>query len=731
MEHTGRVRHAIIAPQSATTWSVTCSGGILLRGGTFSGASNHYGCANVVHYEANFGTRIVTSQAGGVVEVVCAQYGSAWEYASSTGQNELEGDGAPAADVVDVFVVGSGMGGHAASAAALSANPGGVVKMLSPGSSTTQRSSGVVWFPMNHTVNELMEAFGADAVDAPHLAHYVATGKESYAFWKTPLNLTAYPSFAGYNSSQDYTNYAAGPKSNNSFYFYNCTDPAVQFCGAATLSQIKKHFSLASREVTGRNVTAISASRIGYRVETKKLDGTDAQTTLARTVIFASGGSAYYDGVHAAEHILAGAENAGIHLRTAAALNMKVVGDGLNWGLEFAAPTGGEWTANWFSFGCGPDISNNYEPCSDYNIRVSAYPAPSVEHPAKHWPVDAGRTACKPSSSFAWWRDFFKRRYYGGVDPVLVDSNGCQNSRYAAGVIDGKRGFEVNVGTMESPQQPGIYAAGTTAAYVLGNTYFAPGATLGWALHSGRLAGNAAALQAADKKAKEEQSVLKKVTVKLKKSTKITLFRVGAWILLVAVGAHVDSRVALVFSWTKAANWARIAHYLLAPIGAAVLLWPAIAAWAQPKDDRIMRNSDSAKFKVHRSLGYVVVVFLFLQVAMGIYARRLNQQKRSSAVLGVAHRVSGWFILAAAAVLYYTSKDAATLHDDNTSKKEHHGQAVAYAAVAGVSFATVIALYARNVWAGRGWWNDFVGASWRHPPFKNAEQSEGLMASFM
>jgi len=725
MGFSGRVRHSIITPTSSpTSWSVHCNGGVLVRGGTFAGAASHYDCSNVYEHEANFGTRIVTGQ--NVIEVICAQYGSAWEYASSTGQIELEGDGADTADILDVFVVGAGMGGHAAAASALSQNSQSQIRMVSSGSSTSQRSSGVVWFPINHTVDELMEAYGSDTVDGAHLAHYVATGKESYAFWKSPLNLTVYPSRAGFNSSQDYTNYAAGPKANNSFYMYNCTNPAVK-CGGATLNQIKAKFFFGNREVTGRNVTAVTVSRVGYRVETRKLDGTDAQITLARTVVFASGGSAHHDKIYKAEHILAAPENSGIHLMTAAALNMKTTGSNLNWGLEFAKKPNDDWTANWFSFGCGPNI-NTYEPCADYNARVSTYPTQSAEYSTKHWQVDIHRESCKPSSSFAWWRNFFMPYYM--VDPVTVESANCQYSKYAGGVIDGKQGFELNVGTMESTQRQGLYAAGTTAAYVLGNTYFAPGATLGWALHSGRLAGKAAAAKAAEKKLLETRDAQATHNIKLKSATKIWLFRAGAWVLIVAVGAHVDSRVADAVGWARSAHWARIAHYLLAPIGAGLLLWPAIAAWAQPKDDRIMRSSSSSKFALHRRLGYVVVVLLGLQVVLGILARRLNKRNESSAILGVAHRVIGWTILVAATVLYYTSKDAATLHDDNVSKKEHHGQAVAFAALVGISFATVLVLFAQSVARGTSVKDEILG-SWRQgTQEKKSEIMEALMMSF-
>ena len=282
---------------------------------------------------------------------------------------------------------------------------------------------------------------------------------------------------------------------------------------------------------------------------------------------------------------------------------------------------------------------------------------------------------------------------------------------------DEKRGFAVAATTMESTDQGGIYAAGTTSSYVLGNTYFGPGATLGWALHSGRLAGSAAGTRASKQKSDDEKAAeTQKLKNHLKHPWRITMFRAGVWLLLVAVGVHVDSRIASMVPFLKRfAAALRKAHYVLAFSAAIILLVPAISAMTQPKDERIMASSKSRELKLHRQLGHVVVVLLALQVILGIVAAMKNSNGTSSAALGVVHRVNGWIIIFSAAGLYYSSRNAATLHDDNTSKKEHHGQATAYAWVTIVTFASVLVVFVIG-WTRRGFWNELLGWSWRRKP---------------
>jgi len=643
-----------------------------VKGGTFSGADSHGRCGTVRRYRSAFGVRSVEALSGGgnLLEVVCAAAGGPWRYASSSGVSEFVVP--PSAREVDVLVVGSGMGGIGAATAAVRAGPALSVLVVTPGPSTTARSSGVVWFPLNHTVAELQEPYGGEDADPDHLAAYVRTGRESYAYWTRVLSLGPYPIAS--DPVPDYHTYRSGPKKNNSFFASACRDSDA--CGAATLRALRDDFSL---DTLSGNVTSVSAARDGAFYARVASTGSGFLTVHARTIIFACGGSGHADGMYNASQILAGPENQGVHLSAAASLGLRSAGTGFNWGLEFAKNASGVWKENWFNFGCGPAGVWGYQPCHDYNRRVSAYNGTTDAYPVTFLNVSASAQECSSSSSFGWWRTFFRTRYYNGTDPVAASPYSCGpgTTHTAAGIIDGRRGFPIAPETMQSTVMKGVYAAGTSAAHVLGNTYYGPGATLGWALHSGRLAGIAAVARAGEQRRGESVELSTRNDPVHRHPWKIRAFRWGAWLLLAGVVAHVAMR-ALKRPWLF---WI---HFVLAPVAAVLLVTTALLSASEPRDERPMKTSARKEHRVHRMLGYVMVLVLMLQVLLGAL-RRVFPTGRA---LGWVHRITGYVILVCVSVLYYTSRSVATLYDDAVSPQMHSAQAVAYSCCAA---ATVLA----------------------------------------
>ena len=707
MGKSGIENHNIIVQTSSTTWSVTCgSRGALVRGGTFNGEEQHGTCTTVTRYQNNFGTRTVTALEGkGGIEVICAVNGQAWTYASSSGLNELDPNSSEGH--YDILVIGSGMGGHAAAVSAARADPSLKIKMVSPGSSTTSRSTGVVWFPLNHTRDELLETYGADLSVPEHVSEYLETGPASYNYWKPLLNLQPFPN--AFDPVPDYHSYSTGSKSNNSFQAGACGPIA---CGADTLTALSALADFDSE--TGKNVTSVKSHSMGYIVTSESTEGSLITRETSHAVIFAVGGSGHYDKKFDADFILAGTENWGIHLQTALEMGLTVVGDELRWGLEFAYISG-EWAPNWFSFGCSPLGVSDYEPCHDYNRRVAAYPNRS-QFNATFVSTPGGRDACAAGTSFSWWRDYFHTNVYF-TDPVVLENATCGTTSkefLADGMIDGRRTFQVAAKTMESTDLDGLFAAGTTSSYALGNSYFGPGSTLGWALHSGRLAGEAAARTAKAKSLQVKAESNRSVVPKKKNGWRIRLFRVGAWFLFVAVAVHILPRKTSLCTTKSIRSWMYTLHYILAPTAIILLLIAAISSWSQDRADRLMLTSEKTEHKRHRRLGYVVVGLLATQLVLGPLARWLNMTKRSNAALGVAHRALGWAILGSVSYLYFSSTGMATIHDVKVGKQGQRHQAIAYAVKVGLLAFSVLLFF---IWdaSRHGIANEFFGLLWRYP----------------
>ena len=692
MGQTGKENHGMLVSGGAGKWTASCphSGdGVLVRGGTFLGSVQHGGCSATRRMRDNFGTRVITLLPGWqTVELLCAHNNRAhWSYASSTGLNEMDSE--QTTTDADVLVVGAGLGGHAAAVSISVHDESGTTQaMYTPsGGSTTSRSTGVVWFPLNHTLDELMQASGAGEASEDHLQKYIELGTESKTFWESRLQLGVYRNPFTNALSPDYTQYSSGGKRGNSFQHVPClTQPTGDECGSQTLQYMEATYLDDGTVKEGYNVVGLTLARTGFRAR-YTYNNQELHSTF-RAVIFANGGSGRFSGF-ADDRILASAENTGIHMRVANAMGMTLNSNrNLSWGLEFQQTgPGGNWTEKWFSFGCAPDGVAGYKKCGDYNTRTLSWP----DHTPRNSTVANVSTCAAESDSYSFW-DAFMTSYNQQILNLTataseLDAAACSNPqhRLATGMIDGKDGFITNPETMESVDVPGIYAVGTAGSYGLGNTYFGPGATLGWALHSGRLAGKAAVAHVAKEKRREKQDLAVTVKAKRKKPMLVRGFRWGSWLLLAAVALHMFGNLHKLAAW---------AHYALAPTAVAVLLATAWQAQGQHKKDRMMQQLDSSKSRLHSRMGMAVTVLLAVQVGFGVAALVRNSQDARSTTLSTFHRISGWTILVLVAGLYWTSIETAPLYDDNRSKREAEGEAGLYGSlvVAFGAFALAIAV---------------------------------------
>lgn len=610
-------------------WEISCgSGGAIIQNAAVPGSVAHNGCAETVRVRRNFGTQRVTVPAGRTLNVLCAAMGAPWTYFSSLSSDPLT------AEAVDVVVVGEGMGGMAAARAA--ADAGATVRVVSTAGSTTALSSGVVWFPTGHTVAQLQEAAGAATADAEHLRAYVAAAAESFAYWDARLGLTPYPTTVAASSVYDYTTYSAGPRQGYSHIRAACLPSGVAGCGAATLVALRG----AAPPPTEATVAALEDAGDGRLAV---VDTAGRVAVVGRTVVLAVGGSARRTAEY--DNIVAVAANTGVHLDVAAARGLRLGRADGHWRLEFQRAGNAIPTPRWFSVRCEPNVSA-YDACADYHRRAASLPA--------GWhPLASATLSCPANTSGAWWLAFMAA--YGGET--------CTDTAVAGGVIDSKAGFTIDT-SFRSTEDPHIFAAGTTAAAVLGDTYFAPGATLGWALHSGRIAGQAAAATPPPPPR----------AVDRERPAALYLFATGVALLLGGVVLHF-------FDAT------RKAHYVLMPLAVAVL---AAGVATARRGARPARDASST----HYTLGWVTIVWIGLQAAVGVglYATNrgwLPASRFSSPAAVIVHRTSGAALLAASAVLAVTSTKMLPFYAVG-DREEMRLLADAYAAAAGLACTKVL-----------------------------------------
>lgn len=650
---TGEQSTGVLVVGSAGGLTAHCgSGGAIVMNGQLQGSNSeeHTGCPGSSRVTANAGSRvIVRSDAAKPVSVLCAhQDWDKWKYHSTSPLDSLS------AEQAAVVVVGGGMAAAAVARAAQEAGASTLALAASP-ASTSSRSTGVLWFPLGRTLIQLQQAHGYGEANGTHIEAYLATAEASFQFADRHLNLTDYT--GGFPiGPPDYTAYApplkgapphTGPQS------YQAAACGFVGCGGTTVSLLRGPEGM-PRTGTVTRVERVAAGKLAvyYTVASGP-----EQVTVASAVVFASGGSP--SAAHPQR--LASPENTGVHLRVAADLGLPLSRTDVFWHLEFER-VGGTEGPRWFAQRCVPPdtVCTGYDVCADYNRRSST----CYNGTGGNWYQSAdngGAVVCTEGTSGAWWATLFATYNYAetGLE--------CAGKELAGGIIDSKAGFLLDPATMASIADSQIYAAGTTAAHVLGNTYFAPGATLGWAVHSGRLAGTAAAQVALASPTRDAEHLSKQVP---------HLFMLAALLFLCGIMAHVLGRKVLA-AWPAAeakpaSGILRLSrqrpaaaksvpvskrvmqlHYLLMPAGTAVLLAAVIRA--SQTEGKPMASASP----YHQWAGRIGVVWVLLQSAAGAY---LKLPGKWSQRRGSLHRTSGWLLLALICTLFVTSRLAAALY---------------------------------------------------------------------
>lgn len=627
-------------------YEVKCgNAGIIVQNGWFEGAEPHGPCEDAHRYSQNVGTVLVSPvRSSKAVSIVCAHNDwSKWKAASSGGRTAFAES---ESDIVDVLVIGGGLGGVAAAYAAKKAGASSVTIMQAAAASTTSMSTGVVWFPKAHAAAELAEAYGYGSSNASHIAAYVAGAGAAYSYWKTPLDLNVYEPIPAIGTSFDYTSYSTGEKRGHSYQAAACAG-ATDSCGSVTLQLLIS--ASAPTILTGRaykvdlganNVLAVSYDVNGgtEAAGDPPSVAADSKIAFARTVIFAVGGSGRYETTFAADRILALPENTGIHLKVASDLGLPTSAAGSQWHLEFQR-INAVVSPRWFAQICVPQTLIPYDVCENYNERSGKYypDDKTVWYPTAEVLEDCSGPGAATSSE-EWWAQFFD------IIGASEAPGSCgAGKEVSAGIIDGKTGFLIETDTMASVANPQIFGAGTTVAHVLGNTYFSPGSTLGWALYSGRIAGNASAVRAANLKN------VPKVKPTLRKIGLIVAFAVGSWLILIGILTHMISAI----------KWL---HYVIMPVAAFTLAFAATVARSRETEAGADRPMEAA-YKPHVTIGWITVVWLVVQTTWGVLLKTGSWTN----VGGFLHRVSGWLILILVAWQYMTARHGLKFYDVDRS----------------------------------------------------------------
>lgn len=211
-----------ILDTSSRPLRIRCQGSGVICVGDFEGLSE--GGRNLrfadrwdVRRQTNDVLTVHLGATGGVgVSVVCARYGVTWRHASwspSSGTYDVFGG---INKSVDFLVVGGGVGGWAAAAALRGES--NVALVRPPNTvSTTERSSGVMWFPSagEHTPEVLRNATGTSQFD-DILTKYAQSGEQDRQYWDDLIGLRPWPSAA--DPVGDYM----GVSRNRSFVLSEC-----------------------------------------------------------------------------------------------------------------------------------------------------------------------------------------------------------------------------------------------------------------------------------------------------------------------------------------------------------------------------------------------------------------------------------------------------------------------------------------------------------------------------
>lgn len=310
---------------------------------------------------------------------------------------------------------------------------------------------------------------------------------------------------------------------------------------------------------------------------------------------------------------LAVSENTGVHVKVANDHSIELT-DQHYWHLEFDDGEG-SWNQRWFAFdGCSANVVD-YAECGDYSSRSQSL-LKLVDGSATTM-KDIG--SCPSTSTYAYWDQLFS-----SVMGTNFPCEGrCSNCKVRSGIIDGKISFKNMTSSFKAPKHP-FFLSGTSAAAGSHDAYFGPGATIGFALHTGRMI------------ATDPLFITKTQTFETGAAP--TLYVVGVWLILAGIVAHAAAK----YVPDEYSTFIRSLHYVFQPAGTTVI---TVGVGVSSGN---MKSANST----HYYVGYATLIFLWVLVLFGIY---LRQRDTRSTELGNAHAVGGIVASGLIAYLYISA----------------------------------------------------------------------------
>ena len=572
---------------------------------------------------------------GGTFNVICANNGR-WSYASTrNGQvfDIFEEDPLQKEEeqTKKVLVIGCGVGGLSAARAMVrnGINASDILVICkAPGQSTTDRSTGIMFFPDKTTydasyIDTKIPGDQKKGLNLTLMLDWFENAETSLAFWAEDLGLQDW-----FQKPTDYQD-VEGPTLKIS-----CD---TGDCGSDLTTKLGKGL-----EIVDGAIETVRRAPDG-RFRTSYLDEGKERTIISSLLIVGAGGNGaalYPQTTHAVG-------NDGLALKIAGDLSLNKVGEGSCYWLPHYSLNDDDPKVEWFSlFDCEPDCGASG--CDSYNKRGLAMNAATCTPKA----FDTN----KCGQQFFFWRNLLNNSFSQINLSVPLQEN-CDNLTFYKGVIDCKGGFQIGLDGA-STQLNRLYASGTSAHAFTADTYISPGATIGLAIYNGWKIG----LSAPERLSKFEKRLQEN---KKEGSVIPVLFAVATWLILFAVFSHVLSSAGGPYSTMYA-----YLHYFLA--GTAVFLYSLSIALAA--------SSGSAP-RTHSRVGYIAFTFLWAQVIGGSWlAWQWHTYKKSYTWSGLAHRVSGITALALISAQYYSAGEpdgaVASLNSENNYKRYEEGAIV-------------------------------------------------------
>lgn len=593
------------------------------------------------------------------VGVMCAKFGQTWRYATH-GPGQPAGDPLDCSGVnapvssVDVAVIGGGFGGWSHAAALHEHADSGTTSALfydPEYASTSERSSGVAWFPDRdqHNVSTLKAVTGSNGILDSHLSQYVDSAEESLVFWDNLIGGWR-PFLTAEDPVYDYL--PAASVANRSYLPADCL--GVE-CGGHLVAKLRA--AAPDTEAVGERIVGISSRPSGDFV----LQRSSGERTLARVVVVATGGTGHHADQESFTLIHAGDDNTGFQWDLADSLGLTRRGASHFYHLEFMLANG-VWSERWFAAdACVPAGVSEYNLCKEYSSRSQSY---SNEREAVE---GYDQKECETPSD-VWWSAFFEQ--------YIQNVTHCPpGSRLSPGILDAKGGFDIDAG-YRSTQNVRVYASGTAAASPSSaNAYFAPGHTIGFALHTGRVTAERVAEQVREIKAAEGDGD----RMEWRDNCVPMLFLIGVWLIFVGIlWMFVLKRLAA--QKIDFPAWLWYGHYILMTVATIVVVigvWTAVSLSSRPMRDQSSR---------HSLVGRITVILLVIQTLFGSALQLDTKFVWTRARM--AHRALALCIVVLVSYLYITAVypwEAApiTRHERWISNKESmRAGAIAWSVVA-------------------------------------------------